>query len=206
MAQKVYAVVSQKGGVGKTSISVSIAVAHATEGKSVLIADMDFIQASSSEWYGFREDKIENLDVVKCRTVKDVVKVLSSKHYDVVITDGAPHASALTLELAEVADVVILPTGTSMLDLKPSAKLAFEMIEKGVEREKILFALMKVTSKAEAISAKNALNEQNLVAKAALKVSTGFTQALDQGKSLQEASHPSLKEHAGKFIEALKNG
>jgi chromosome partitioning protein len=202
--QRVYAVVSQKGGVGKTSLAVSLAIAEAAKGNRVLLADMDALQQSSCDWYDSRAVKLENLTVRPFKSVSDLAK--ESVGYDVVIADGAPHASSVTVALAEVADRIIIPTGTSMLDLKPSARLAFELIEKGIDRKKIVFALMKVTTKAEAVSARDALEEQKLKAVSILKVSTGYSQALDSGRALQEASHPSLREHAQKFIEALKNG
>lgn len=201
--QRVYAVVSQKGGVGKTSISVSLAVAHASEGKRVLLADLDASQQSACEWYESRSHKLDNLTVKAFKSVKELA--VAAEGYDVVIADGAPHASAMTVELAEVADKVIIPTGTSMLDLRPSARLAFELIEKGIDKKRIGFALMKVTTAAEAVSARDALVEQQLKALGAIKVSTGFSQALDDGRALQEASHASLREHANKLIEVLKN-
>lgn len=202
--QKVYAVVSQKGGVCKTSISVSLAVAHALEGSRVLLADMDAAQQSACDWYASRPEKIETLTVAAFKSVKELAA--AAKNYDVVIADGAPHASSMTVELAEVADRVIIPTGTSMLDLRPSARLAFELIEKSIDGKRIGFVLTKVTSSAEAISARDALTEQGLKALGAIKVSTGFSQALDNGRALQEASHASLREHAQKLIEVLKNG
>ncbi|MCY1367429.1 Iron-sulfur cluster carrier protein [compost metagenome] len=201
--QRVYAVVSQKGGVGKTSISVSLAVAHALEGKRVLLADLDAIQQSACEWYESRSHKLDNLTVKAFKSVKELA--VAAEGFDVVIADGAPHASAMTIELAEVADKVIIPTGTSMLDLRPSARLAFELTEKGIDKKRIGFALMKVTTAAEAIGARDALAEQKLKALGAIKVSTGFSQALDDGRALQEASHASLREHANKLIEVLRN-
>lgn len=202
--QRVYAVVSQKGGVGKTSISASLAIAYAKEGKRVLLADFDASQQSACEWYESRTNKFDNMTVKAFRSVRDLA--IAAEGFEIVIADGAPHASAMTVELAEVADKVIIPTGTSMLDLRPSARLAFELIEKGIDKKRIGFALMKVTTAAEAIGAREALTAQKLKALGMIKVSTGFSQALDDGRALQEASHSSLREHANKLIEVLKNG
>lgn len=202
--QKVYAVVSQKGGVGKTSLSVSLAISYASEGLKVLLADMDSAQKSACEWYESRVQQLENLRVLPFKSVKELAAAVAANKYDVVIADGAPHASAMTLELAEVADKVIIPTGTSLLDLRPSARLAFELIGDGIDKKRIGFALMKVTTAAEAIGARDALNEQGLATRGALKVSAEFSQTLDAGKALQEAPHKSLRDHAQKLIEAIK--
>jgi chromosome partitioning protein len=49
------AVMNQKGGVGKTTTSVSLAAALADAGASVLLVDLD-PQASASSWFGLQDD------------------------------------------------------------------------------------------------------------------------------------------------------
>ena len=202
MAAKVYAVVSQKGGVGKSSTAVSLGLSFALDGKKVLIADMDAIQKTSSEWYDIREEKLPNLVVKPFKNISDLA--IFSKGFDIVIADGAPHASSLTLELAEVADRVIIPTGTSMLDLRPSARLALELIGQGVSAKKISMSLFKTQTDTETSSAAEALAEQGLRVAGNLKSSAGFSQALDAGRGLQEASHPSLKAAGIQYVQSLR--
>ena len=50
---KVLAVLSQKGGVGKTTLATSLAVAAETAGKSVALIDLD-PQATASFWHDTR--------------------------------------------------------------------------------------------------------------------------------------------------------
>ena len=50
---KTLAIVSQKGGVGKTTIAVHIAVAAASAGYSVAIIDLD-PQATAAQWSDWR--------------------------------------------------------------------------------------------------------------------------------------------------------
>lgn len=202
MASKVYAVVSQKGGVGKSSTAVSLGLSFALEGKKVLIADMDSIQKSACEWYESRAEQMPNLVVKAFKSISDLA--IFSKGFDVVVADGAPHASAMTLELAEVADKVIIPSGTSMLDLRPSARLALELIAQGISPKKIGLSLFKTQTDNEASGAVEALSEQGLKVVGTLKASAGFSQALDAGRGLQEASHPSLKAAGIQYVQSLR--
>lgn len=201
MGQKVILVANQKGGICKTTISASMSVHYAKLGKNVLLADMDFLQKSTSQdWYLEREKKLENLTVKEFRTVKALANAAAG--FDVVIIDGAPHASGLTLELAEVADKVIIPTGSTMIDLKPSVRLAFELKNQGITD--IQFALIKMLSEAEALSAMAGLEKQNLdVSKVWLQAAIGFANAIDIGLGLQEATHWSLRKKGKAFVESL---
>lgn len=202
MARKVYAVVNQKGGAGKTSTAVSLALSHALEGKRVLLADMDALQHNAQDWYETRDNKIENLTVKTFRNISDLA--IAAKGFDVIVADGAPHASKLTLEISEVADRIIIPTGTSMFDLKPSARLALELIDSGIDKKKIRFALFKTLTDAEIQGATEALEKQGLKVCADLKSSVGFSLALDAGKGLQEASHPALKNAGALYVQGLR--
>lgn len=203
MARKVYAVVNQKGGAGKTSSACSLALSHAQEGKRVLLADMDRSQQMNAEdWYNIRSDAMENLTVKNFRSIADVA--LFAKGFDIVVLDGAPNASKLTLEMAEVADKIIIPSGTSRFDLRPSARLALELIDSGIDAKKIRFALYKTLSDAEVQGATEALEKQGLKVCATLKSSVGYSLALDAGKGLQEASHPSLKKAGSLYVQGLR--
>ena len=203
MARKVYAVINQKGGAGKTSSACSLALSHAKEGQRVLLADMDRSQQrSATDWYNDRAEPLENLTVKHFRSIADVA--IYAKGFDIVVMDGAPNASDLTLEMAEVADKIIIPTGTPMFDLRPSARLALDLIESGIDAKKIHFTLFKTMSDAEVESATQALAKKGLQVCADLKVSRGYALALDAGKGLQEASHPSLREAGSLYVQGLR--
>ena len=54
VSMKILAVISQKGGVGKTTIATALAVAAESEGRSAAVFDLD-PQASASFWHDTRE-------------------------------------------------------------------------------------------------------------------------------------------------------
>jgi chromosome partitioning protein len=134
------------------------------------------------------------------RTVKALGAAAAG--FDVIIIDGAPHASGLTLELAGFADKVIIPTGSPMVELSPSVRLAFELKNKGITG--IQFALIRILSEAEAVSAREGLEEQKLdVAKIWLHAAIGYANAIDSGLGEQEAAHWSLRKRGKAFVESL---
>ena len=52
----IIAVTNLKGGVGKTTVSINLAVAFALRGKSVCLVDLDEGQRSASMWAGNRSE------------------------------------------------------------------------------------------------------------------------------------------------------
>jgi chromosome partitioning protein len=55
-----------------------------------------------------------------------------------MVLDGAPHATADTLRIARVANLVIIPTGTALDDLEPSVRLAHELRKVGVDPKRMV--------------------------------------------------------------------
>lgn len=203
MARKVYALFNQKGGAGKTSSACSLALSYALEGKKVLLADMDRSQQMTGEdWYDIRPGVLENLTVKNFRSISDVA--IFAKNFDIVVFDGGPNSNELTLEIADVADRIIIPTGTTRFDLRPSARLALDLIASGVDAKKVHMALYKTMSDAEEQGAVEALGKKGLKVCASLKYSPGYALALDSGKGLQETSFPTLKAAAILYVKGLR--
>lgn len=109
---------SNKGGVGKTTTSVCVAIALAQRGADVCLVDADR-QLSASRWYAEREEAglepaitlIEKRD-----NISSTLQKLSEK-FDHVIVDVAGRNSRELLTGAMVADIIIAPHQCSQLDL-----------------------------------------------------------------------------------------
>lgn len=125
---KVISVLNQKGGVGKTTLSINLASALKAMGHSVLLVDAD-PQGSSMDWAAAREDNEPLFSVVSCAkpTIhKTVADVGSGK--DFVIIDGAPRVTDLARSCIMASDLVLIPVQPSPYDIWASQEIV-ELIQ-----------------------------------------------------------------------------
>lgn len=205
MATTLIGIVSQKGGVGKSTLIRLVAREYAQAGWNVKIADLDISQGTSTDWKQRRERAGIRPDVAvePFGTVAQALKIVQS--YDLVLFDGPPHSMAGTLEIARVSDAIILPTGLSLDDLRPSVLLAHELVGKAILRSKLAFVLCRVGDRENEIAeARSYIQKAGYeVLKNELPERTGYRRASDQGKAVSEATHPSLKERAEQLAQSI---
>ena len=127
-------VISQKGGVGKSTLSRALAREAAVSGLKVKLADLDTQQGTSSNWHLRRLDAgIE--PVFSVEAFKTAVQALRAANgYELMVLDGAARASAATLEIAREAALVVQPTGASVDDLRPAVLTFHELVREGVSK------------------------------------------------------------------------
>ena len=113
---KTLGIIAQKGGTGKTTLSVHLAVQATLDGLRVLLLDMD-PQASATAWWKRRRDETPELIQGRGDTLPDILEQAQSQAYDLMIADTAPHSSADAVACARLLDHVIIPTRPAILDL-----------------------------------------------------------------------------------------
>jgi CobQ/CobB/MinD/ParA nucleotide binding domain len=98
--------VSQKGGVGKSTLARLVAREYAAAGWNVKIADLDTAQGTSFSWQARRlQHAIEPaVAVERFGSVEAAVRI--AEHYDLMLLDGAPHSTAATLKIAQASAMV----------------------------------------------------------------------------------------------------
>jgi chromosome partitioning protein len=105
---KIVAIAMQKGGVGKSTLTRSLAVAAVESGLNVLVIDMD-TQQSTKQWSDRRES---TLPLVQFATEIDLAKMLSRAEVagcDLVLIDTPPARSTEAPAAVEAADLVLMP-------------------------------------------------------------------------------------------------
>ena len=110
------AVLNSKGGVGKTTATIFLGVALAETGRTVEVWDAD-PQASATEW---AEDAAEAGEALPFAVVPVNAASIKRREVaaDVVLIDTPPGEASIQGAAARRADVVIVPTAPSILDLK----------------------------------------------------------------------------------------
>jgi chromosome partitioning protein len=207
MSALIIACVSQKGGVGKSTLARLVAREYAAAKWNVKIADLDVGQGTSFNWQSRRlqHQMKPVIAVERFGSVEDALKV--APNVDLLILDGPPHSTAGTLKIAKAADRVILPTGLSLDDMQPSVLLAHELVTKRIPKPKIAFALCRVgDSYLELVEA------QTYITDAGYRVLTGYIpekiayrRASDAGRALTETQFPSLNRKTDKLVQSIVN-
>ncbi len=112
---KTIALISQKGGAGKTTLAVHLAAAAAARGR-VLLMDVD-PQGSAMEWANRRGDKAPDVTAAHPATIGKEIERARAEGYDLVILDTAPHADHVALQAARAADMVVVPCRPATFDI-----------------------------------------------------------------------------------------
>jgi chromosome partitioning protein len=112
---KTIAVISQKGGNGKTTIAVHLA-ALAAETQRVIIMDLD-PQGSAIEWATRRGNKPPDITPAHPASLAKEIARAKADGYDLVFIDTAPHADHTALQAARAADLVVIPCRPATFDI-----------------------------------------------------------------------------------------
>ena len=197
--------ISQKGGVGKSTLARMMAREFAEGGMSVKIADLDTQQQTCTHWAGRRAENgvTPEIQVQGFASVRSAIE--DAARFDAYILDGKPNASEQTLEVAKVCDLVVIPTGQTVDDLHPGVVLAHTLIKKGLPLHRIAFAMFKTTgSERENSAARQYLKQAGyLVLDGEVPVSTGYGSASDMGKAITETSFKTLNGKAATLAQSV---
>lgn len=114
---KTIALIAQKGGTGKTTLAVSLAVTAAQSGLTVVVIDLD-PQASACKWSDRRNtDNPLVLDAQPARLATALQKA-EQGGVDLAIIDTPARNEQSALAAAKVADLVIIPCRPQAYDLE----------------------------------------------------------------------------------------
>jgi chromosome partitioning protein len=109
----IIAFVNQKGGTGKTTLSVNVAAALARDGSPILLIDADK-QGSASTWASLRQETpFQVAGMARQNMARDAMKLAAGYKHTVI--DGPPHAQEVARSCIIAADFVVLPIEPSGL-------------------------------------------------------------------------------------------
>ncbi|ASN03476.1 hypothetical protein Xkhy_19585 [Xanthomonas axonopodis pv. khayae] len=200
----VVAFISQKGGVGKSTLSRALAREAAAGGLRVKIADLDTQQGTSIDWHRLRlSQRIE--PTMSAEVFGTAAQALAAADgYDLLVIDGPARTSAATLDIARAADLIVQPSGASRDDLIPAVREFHALSKAGVPKERLAFALNRIGTPAEEAAARAYLEEAGYaVLDGSLRDRPAYRQAQNTGHSVTETRFAGLNDQADTLIQSL---
>lgn len=113
---KTIAVISQKGGAGKTTVAVHLAVCAEQNGHRVALFDLD-PQASAAKWADHRGGNIPEVVSAQAARLPQLLAVARTGGAGLAIIDTAPNSDSSALIAAKAADFILIPCRPSRFDL-----------------------------------------------------------------------------------------
>lgn len=114
---KVIAIIGQKGGTGKTTVTTGLSVASEMAGFKTAILDLD-PQTNAANWKDRREADSPAVASIQPGRLRQNLKTLEEAGADYVFIDTPGKSDTAAVEAARVADLVLIPVRPQIFDLE----------------------------------------------------------------------------------------
>jgi len=182
---KVISILGQKGGSGKTTLTLSLAVAAHKAGKSVAVVDLD-PQASACKW-GDRRNADPVIISVQPARLSTVLATARKEGADYMLIDTPARLEQSAIAAAEAADLILIPCRPTIKDTE-TIDATMSLIRAARTRAKVAVVLNGVPPRgAQREQAEDAIRAMKIpVYPFALGNRVSFTHADVLGLSAQE--------------------
>jgi chromosome partitioning protein len=114
---KIVAIISQKGGAGKTTLAVHLATVASAASHSVAVIDLD-PQGTATSWGDRRMAEVPEVVSGQAVRLPALIKAAAQNGADFLILDTAPNADQTASLACRAADLVLIPCRPSTFDLE----------------------------------------------------------------------------------------
>ena len=199
----IVAFVSQKGGVGKSTLARAL-LAVAAYGMKTRLADLDPQQASVVAWErARRRNAMPQLGEVKAYASARQA-IAESGDVELLILDTAARTSRATVEIASLSHLVVQPTGASADDLEPAVLTFHELIKHGIPKERLVVAICRVLSEGEEDTVRAYVTDAGYqVLDGAVPERIAYREAQNRGRAITETTTATLNQRADALMQAL---
>ena len=176
----IYAVISQKGGSGKTTISTNLAVEAFLAGKRAMIVDTD-PQGSSGTWSDLRDRPFPEVITTQPSRLPRELGRAAERGFDVIILDTPGHTDMSMLTAAQLARLVIVPCRPQAFDLA-SIRMTLDVCRMAQTPAAIVFSAAPTRGHRLIGSARAHLDNEGVsILPAMLRQRTAFAHAASYG-------------------------
>ncbi|MGL4311143.1 MAG: ParA family partition ATPase [Paracoccaceae bacterium] len=188
MAGTVITIAQQKGGSGKTTLAVNLAVAFSKAGRSVAVLDTD-PQGSLGRWFMARRDLLGEAGIefstasawgvsYECEKLK--------RQVEVIIIDTPPKVDADLRPALREADLVLVPVAASHVDLWATDSV-LDLARREGKRTLLVMNRVKAGTRLAAEVAEAAAGMDAELAASRLSNRVVYAETLGQGRGVSEA-------------------
>lgn len=187
---KTVVMASHKGGVGKTTTAINLAVAASERGQRVLLVNLD-TQTAIRSWWQRREAEIGpemlSLDAEgREPSPEALLKVLPklTASFDLVVIDTPPSVPAWLVDVVAAADLVLIPLRPSPIDIEEIAPTLTVVKRSG---KAYAFVMSQTAERWRLTSATaRAIAAKGRVAPASMAFRIGYAEAVAAGLGITE--------------------
>lgn len=186
--------ISQKGGVGKSTLARLLAVEFTRAQWTVKIADLDPAQGTATRW-GLRRDQRGTDPEIAVRKYRDAARAIKdAPAFDLMIMDGPAQSDRTGAVMAAASDLILIPTGYSLDDLDPQIQLAYDLEAAGVDLARVRVAFCRTRGSAkEDAAARDFIQRAGLVAlDSAIRELPSIRTAHAIGRAASETGHKGI--------------
>lgn len=115
MEGKIITIAHQKGGVGKSTIALNLAV-ELSKKYNLKIIDLDYQQSLTIFNSTIREEKLKSLNIIQVKTQKELIKILKNPK-ELILIDSGGFDSDLNRISILGADLVITPVSNNLIEI-----------------------------------------------------------------------------------------
>jgi chromosome partitioning protein len=182
---KTIAMLSQKGGTGKTTLTLHLAVAAGRRGQTVAVIDLD-PQASSAGWKDSRAADSPVVVAIPHSRLPQAMETAKAAGASLALIDTAPHSEGAAMAAARAADLILIPCRAGILDLRAISTTA-EVVKLTGKRAFVVLNAVPPRATSMLADAREAVAVHGLeVAPVAVQQRAAFAHALTAGQTAEE--------------------
>src|SRR5262252_4944319 len=114
----VIALVTQKGGCGKSTLALSLAVAARSVNRRTLILDTDPQRTVSTWWQDREQDTPDCVEVFESTALPKALDLAKQKRFDLVFIDTPGRDDPINARVIGLADFCLIPCRPAMADMR----------------------------------------------------------------------------------------